>query len=383
MRIILGLRIGHQTGTQPAPRWVMSTLQELEVLQGDGGKPGEWSQGFRMTLRAERGKGSRDDYQVLDNRLLKPGARIIATITLGTKPYVLMDCIITWRQLLLDRNGGTVTLQGKDLTELMNLLTRDVGHPGMVDQDIATQILTKNYQKFGITPRVSAPKTSWPANKEQREPRQVATDLEYLRELAHRHSFVFLVKPGATPGKCDAWWGPEEGSYTAMKSLTANAGPGTNIERLQPVENALAATSTFGAIEAGKDGQLMKINIEKSSDKTTLAKESGLTAYPDLQRTRRVSYSGPFAKEAEARAQAMTDRSTKGVLVATGSVDTFRYGDLLQAPGKVEVRGVGKTYDGDYTVRQVTHKISRAEYKQEFELEREGTGSKVTKVRPS
>jgi hypothetical protein len=46
----------------------------------------------------------------------------------------------------------------------------------------------------------------------------------------------------------------------------------------------------------------------------------------------------------------------------------------------VDVRGVGKSYDGTYYVSQVTHRIKRGEYKQTFTLTREGRGSKSTKV---
>jgi hypothetical protein len=58
-------------------------------------------------------------------------------------------------------------------------------------------------------------------------------------------------------------------------------------------------------------------------------------------------------------------------------VDTFRYGDLMTAPGKVKLDNGGHTYDGEYYVRSVTHSITRGEYKQSFQLAREGVGSKL------
>ena len=64
----------------------------------------------------------------------------------------------------------------------------------------------------------------------------------------------------------------------------------------------------------------------------------------------------------------------------SGELDTLRYGAVLEAPGLVPVRGAGFTYDGTYYVQQVTHQISRGNYKQRFTLTREGTGSLIAEV---
>jgi hypothetical protein len=47
----------------------------------------------------------------------------------------------------------------------------------------------------------------------------------------------------------------------------------------------------------------------------------------------------------------------------------------------VGVRGVGNTYDGNYYVKQVTHRIKRGEYKQSFTLIREGQGTTTQRVK--
>jgi hypothetical protein len=376
VKITLALRGGSQTRPVAAPAWIMQTLQEITVTQGDGGKEGEWTQGIQVHLRAERGKNRSADFKVLDTTFLKPGNRLIVTLAIGAANHVLIDSIITERRLQLDDNGGSVYVQGTDLSVLMSLVTRDVAHPGMADKEIVSQIVTKHYQKFGISPRVSAPASSWKTNPEERVPRQVATDLEYIRELARRHSFIFMIKPSASVGQCEAWWGREDTAYKPSQKLIVAAGPASNVERIDPVENAMAPTRTFGAVEAGKPGELMKIDVQASSDKLKLAKTSGLEAYPGLKRLQRSRFSGPYAKEAEALAQAATDKSTRAVLRVGGSLDTFRYGDVLRAPGRVQLLGAGNTYSGEYRVTKVTHTISRASYKQEFELEREGTGAK-------
>ena len=61
----------------------------------------------------------------------------------------------------------------------------------------------------------------------------------------------------------------------------------------------------------------------------------------------------------EARAQAIVDASTDNVLTATGELDASCYGDLRRPSGLVDVRGVDYSYDGDYYVKSVTHRVRK------------------------
>ena len=80
-------------------------------------------------------------------------------------------------------------------------------------------------------------------------------------------------------------------------------------------------------------------------------------------------------------AQGLTNESTDEVVTAKGRLETSRYGNVLQAPGIVTVRGAGWSCDGRYYVKQVDHAIDlRPEsfgYTQDFTLTREGLGSTV------
>jgi hypothetical protein len=57
-----------------------------------------------------------------------------------------------------------------------------------------------------------------------------------------------------------------------------------------------------------------------------------------------------------------------------------RYGRLLKARQLVGVRGAGLAYDGLYYVRSVTSKLQRGEFKQEFNLTRNGLVSITPRV---
>ena len=55
-----------------------------------------------------------------------------------------------------------------------------------------------------------------------------------------------------------------------------------------------------------------------------------------------------------------------------GSLDVLRYGRLLKPRQLVGVRGAGLAFDGLYFVKSVTSTMKRGEFKQSFELTRNG-----------
>jgi len=261
---------------------------------------------------------------------------------------------------------------------LMDLDEKDIDHVGLGDKQIVEKILGA-YAKYGVTPEVSTPAKTWTPTQQERTPKQVGTDRQYLLNLARRHSFIFRVKAGSAPKQNIGYWGPLEYGNSPQKALTVNSGAATNAE-LHFSEDALAATQVFGRVREAGATEPTRIGIDKSSQTTALAKTAELT-HAALVRKLRLVYSGASASEALSLAQAMTDRSTEQALKVTGSLDVFRYGDALTAPGKVAVRGAGFTYDGEYYIRKATHDIKRGEYRQTFELTREGIGSTTERVK--
>ncbi|HLJ35927.1 MAG TPA: hypothetical protein VKU38_19875, partial [Ktedonobacteraceae bacterium] len=70
------------------------------------------------------------------------------------------------------------------------------------------------------------------------------------------------------------------------------------------------------------------------------------------------------------------------VVSGSGQLDVVRYGQPLKARGLVGVRGASLAYDGLYYVTSVTHNIKRGEYKQSFNLVRDGLLPNVPRVIP-
>ncbi len=65
---------------------------------------------------------------------------------------------------------------------------------------------------------------------------------------------------------------------------------------------------------------------------------------------------------------------------ARGSLDVLRYGRPLKARQLVGVRGAGIAYDGLYYVQSVTSTLKRGEFKQSFNLTRNGLISITPRV---
>lgn len=377
---VLGLRIGTTTPKE-VDRALIDAIQAVEINQSDDDGQG-FQQGFQITFAAHRSADKRPEYALLQNPLLQPGNRLIVTVALQAKPRVLIDGIITHQQLTFSSGNGDASLaiMGRDISILLDLEEKVAGHKQMKHKEIVENILTP-YAKWGIKPQVKAPATPWPQQPLEHGPLQTATDLAYLRQLAAINSFAFYLLPGPQPGNSTAYWGPPLRQGDSQRALTVNMGTATNVETLHFAYDALAPIQVKTGVADPNSGKLESVAVQQSK-RTPLSKQQAFDAKNPLLRTQRLVFSGADLIEARARGQALADRSTDQVLVATGELDAVVYGDILMAPGLVGLRGAGTQYDGSYYVKAVKHVITPAMYKQEFTITREGGGSQTTQVKP-
>lgn len=375
--VILGMLIGNAQAPENAPRWLLTALDRAQIVQSDDDEPA----GFELSFRAERGKAAKQDYELMNSPLLTYGNRVILTVTLNAKPCVLMDGIITYADLAeAGQSGATgVVVKGYDLSMLMDLKEVAKAHKGLGHKEIVQNILNA-YAKYKITPKVSEPTSTWTPGPEHSIPIQRGdTDLAYLRELAKQHKFVFRLKPGPTPKQSTAYWGPPERDGKSFKGLTWNMGAATNVESLNFTFDSLSSVKVKGSL-ASPDGEGQPVEISSSTLKPSLAKDTSLTTYQSFVREVRMNFPGDSITKALSDAQSAVDNKAAAAAKGNGTLDTFRYGEILSAPGKIGVRGAGKNFDGNYMIKKVTHTISRGEYKQSFEIAREGGGSTAKKV---
>ncbi len=400
---LLGVRLTMLIGPVlpvPAPFELTEALTSVEVTHSDGGPSG-----FQLTFQAGR-SGPLDlvDYPLLLNPLLlKPFNRVVLVVTFDVLPQVIMDGIITQVQLAPNEQPGasTISVMGEDVSVLMDMDDKITPHPSMDDFARVNRVLLPYLGRFQMIPVVLPTIFSKFPSPTEEIPVQTTTDREYLKRLAQRHGYVFFVKPGPAPLTNVAYWGPPVrtglpppiGPMTfPQKTLSVNMGPGSNVESVSFHNDALAPTMLRGIIQDAKTNVPLPVFSLPLSTRVPLVPFPALLFNQPNVRLKHLDVTpveaamkgkDPHANSAQgldlpdamARAQAQQEESTDRVVTASGTLDALQYGAVLESRGIVGLRGAGFTYDGFYYVNSVTHSIRKGEYKQSFNLSREGTGS--------
>jgi|SRR5471032_884449 len=360
----------------PAPKAITEALESVEVTHADAGPSV-----FQLKFHADRGAGASRDFALLSSSLLKPGTRVQLTVTFNGTPRVLMDGIITTQELAHERAMGasTLTVTGEDISVMMDLVELSMEYPAMGDAVIAGLVLAK-YMALGVVPEIVPTPSSLVRSPLEQVPQQNDTDRNYLTQLAAAHGYVFYVKPGPFSGTNTAYWGPPIRAGSTQRALTVDMGPATNVDTINFNYNALAPLLMHGMVQDDDLEMDFPIATFSGTRVPWLAQDQPLLSNLPLLRERQYVDPRLGLLRAMDFAQTETTVSTDKVVTAQGTLDALRYGDLLDAPGRVAVRGVGASYDGLYYVQSVTHSIARGSYKQNFTLHREGTGSTIGQV---
>jgi hypothetical protein len=352
---------------------IAEALTSAEVTHNDSGPSG-----FQLTFQIGR-SGPIDllDYGLLTNPLLRPFTRVILLIRFAIVPQVLMDGIIT--QISLSPNdepgASTMTVTGEDVSVMMDLEEKNRQFPVVPDYVAVTQII-KDYLTYGLVPPLPPPNPQAlnPYNPLEEIPQKPAnmTDRAYLQRLAEQYGFLFYITPGPAPLVNTVHWGPPERLSIPQSALAVNMGPATNVESINFRYDAMLptqVTSVVGKSENTVSGPSVARNIVPLASSRAEARRRTFLVGDDPRRT-------------AIDAQGMVDQSFDNVVTATGQLDALRYNGLLNPRGLVGLRGAGKTYDGLYYVKSVTHNISKGKYTQNFSLSREGTGTTTPFVLP-
>lgn len=371
---LLGIRLVlwmGQTVPLPAPYEVLLALSRVEVTQDVDGP-----EGFSLTFTV--GKDKTLEYNLLNSGALQPFGRVVIGVVLGVVPEVLIDGVITHYQLQPSNEPGrtSLTVIGRDVSVMLDLEEKNESYPNQPDFLIVTRILA-TYGQYGLVP-VPTPTTDVPIIL-QRVPRQQETDLRFLQRLALRNGFVFYIEP-LTFGVNRAYFGPENRLGLPQPALSVDFGSSTNVKSLDFSNDGLAPVGTRGTFVEPLTKMAIPIPSLPSLRVPPLA-SSPVSARRTLQLRSSANQSPIQAALAAVSTVTTAPEAVRG----EGEVDTVRYGSVLRARRLVGVRGAGRSYDGFYYVRRVTHTIERGQtsrYTQRFTLSREGTGTLVPVVRP-
>jgi len=283
----------------------------------------------------------------------------------------LIDGIITNHQFSPSNEpgGSTLTITGEDLSVKMDMEEKNQEHVAQADPIIVTMALLS----YGLIPLVIPPPAIDQPIPIDRTPVQQSTDLQMVRRLAARYGYVFYVQPGPAPMLNFGYWGPKKRVDLPQKALSVNMGPETNVKNVRFQLNGLAPVLVEGSVQDRLLNSTVPVMTFLSTNPPLSLMPTLLVHMADV-RKQQYRESGTNAMQALAHAQGITDRSNDSVTVQ-GELDALRYNDILQARGLVGLRGAGFSYDGFYYVKNVSHRIQRGNYAQQFTLSRDGLGS--------
>ena len=373
----MGLYLGKIHPTR-APAAIMNAVQQVTIEHGEQAG----SQGFSITLTADRGSLASQDYAFLSESLLKPGGRVVITVTLNATPYVLMDGIISQIQLApaQGNQAGTLTVSGKDIGILLDMVDINLTVPIPSTTGVVAFILAK-YAALGLIPLVIPPIKEVIYAPTERMHFQEGSDLAYLIQLANENGYIFSIRPGPTPGLSQAYWGPLIKLGLPQKALSVNMGNSTNVESISFDYDALKPTQAFGMVAEPDAPVPVPVLGLTNIFPPPLASQSPFLVNQPFVKKEHLNFTGTDAVEAYLQTQSKVDQSADSVVSVQGTLNVPKYGDILHAPGIVGLRGAGKAHDGLYYVKTVTHTISKGQYQQQFTLAREGLGSILSQVR--
>lgn len=350
---------------QLAPPEIASALTAVEITSdvSDG-------DGFQVTFRV--GQSQLGDFELVRSELIAPFSRMRIGILLAGQPTILADGVITHHQLVSQREPGVADLivMGRDLGVMLDLKERRVSYQNETDFNIAQRIL-QSYIQLGIRTQIvndtdGKDRKKGPSSTDLIR-NQLGTDLAFLRELAQRYGFVFYIEPTDLSGST-AYFGPQIRSGEILPALSTNPNSASNVSSLQFTQNAfMPATASGFRLDESKS----TVPVSASEPNRAALSQSPLKPRRELLHYGLAKYD---QERASVAIRSMVTQNADAV-TAEGQLETVRYGAILRPHRLVRVADAGDSYDGQYYVRRVTHRIQRDQYTQSFSLSREGTGA--------
>ncbi len=369
---LLGIRVLVWIGpTIPVPLPLEASDALLRVTVTNDSRAQD---GFELTFAL--GKDLSADFTLLQSGAVDVFNRVSIAVILGVVPEFLIDGIITEHEIMPSDQPGTsqLVVRGRDVRVMMDLEDKDATFPNMPDFMIATTVLA-NYSQYGLVP-TPVPTSDVPIEL-FRIPRQAETDLQFLNRLARRNGYIFFVEP-IVLGANLAYFGPETRIGVPQPALMIDMGHSTNLKSLSFTNDSLAPVQPKGSFVEPLSMQAIDIPSLPSLNLPPLSSSPA-----QARRTTRLRCTGNASPAGAVAASAAAASNAPDAVSCTGEIDCVRYGAALRARRLVGIAGAGRTHDGNYYVRRVTHTIEpHHSYTQQFLATREGTGAMLPVVVP-
>lgn len=360
----------------PAPRVVLDALESVQVTTSAGAASG-FQLGFQFSARS----ALNDIFLIAAGTgggIGVPPLRVLLVVTINGTPSPLFDGVMTRVEVQAGSNGqpGSLTVTGEDLTKVMDMQDwSGLPFPAMpIEARVA--LLCAKYAAFGLIPLVVPSLFTDVPIPVERIPAQQGTDLQYIRQLAGQVGHVFYIEPGPAPGTNVAYFGPEIKVGVPQPALNVDMDALTNVESLSFSFDPTKGVLPIVFIQNAMTRAPIPIPIPKLNP---LQPPLGVLPTPisNIKVLKDTAKMSPMQAISAGLAEA---KKSQDSVSASGSLDVLRYGRPLKARQLVGVRGAGLAYDGLYYVNSVTSTLKRGEFRQSFQLTRNGLVSITPKV---
>ncbi|MGH7391908.1 MAG: phage late control D family protein [Candidatus Rokuibacteriota bacterium] len=323
--------------------------------------------GSSFSIRVDLHRNEDGTWPHLDEARFEPWNRITIAAAFPDHADVIMDGYITHAGVGAEAQGGKVTMEirGADASYVMHLEEKCKVWKEKTYEAIAEEII-KSYGLKAVLPEggAAAGNGTPPPSVTQR-----GTDHRFLRELARRKGYEFYVRGG------DAHFHPADLAGTPQKVIAAEFGNETNCAGLSLEMDGTRPTEIVMSRLDPLAGVMQTVTAISSELEPLGTRDIGDMRGFGIPSTLAFVRNQGAATEAD-----MTD-FTRGVLrrhgwwvSARGSVNGLVYGRVLRSRKLVTIKGYGPTYNGNYYVRKVTHKLEPRSYVMEFEAARNRVG---------
>ncbi len=352
----------------PVPAMLIDALEEVTVTSASEG-----ASGFQLRFKVN----SKSELNTLfliavgnNTSLGTPPLRVVLIVTLGGRPQPLFDGVLTNVEVQAGQNRqpGSITITGEDLTKVMDLVDfSGLPYPAMPVEARFALICAK-YAAFGIIPLPIPsffPDVPIPI---ERIPAQQGTDLAYIHQLAEEVGHVFYIEPGEVPLTNIAYFGPEIKVGPPQPALNIDMDAHTNVESLNFSFDPTKGVLPIVFIQ----NQMTRVPIPiPIPNLNPLQPPLGVLSSPlaNLKIMKDTAKMNPMQAICTGLAEA---KKSQDSVSASGSLDVLRYGRILRPRRLVGVRGAGIAYDGLYYVSSVTSTLARGKFSQSFNLTRNG-----------
>jgi hypothetical protein len=360
----------------PAPRIVIDALDSVEVRTAAGS-----ASGFELKLRINSKSELNQIFLIATGGAaspVTPPLRVMMIVTMNSFPHVLFDGVMTQVDVQAGQNNspGQISIKGEDLTRVMGTFDfSGLPFPAMPIEARVALICAK-YAAYGVIPLVIPTLFQDFPIPIERIPAQQGTDLAYLHQMAREAGYVFYVETGPAPGTNIAYFGPEIKVGIPQPALNIDMDAHTNVESLNFSFDPTKGVLPIVFIQNQQTRVPIPIPIPNINP---LQPPLGALPAPisNVTMMRDTAKLNPMQAISRGLAKA---KESQDAVSASGSLNVLRYGRMLKARQLVGVRGAGVAYDGLYYVQSVTSTLKRGEFKQSFNLTRNGLVSITPRV---